>query len=97
MIRLGDIVADVLAYFTYCPICYTNGSIVPRESEWSEIGGKDYLICARCGAKWHIKPGKWARLVKTSLDGRGKEFFQKKYDLEFWQQIAYEGLETIRQ
>jgi len=89
LIKLGDIVTNVLAYFTYCPLCCSNGTIVPIESEWSGLGGKDYVICSRCGAKWHIKPSKWAKLVKTSLNGRGIEFLQKEHDPEFWQQIAY--------
>lgn len=57
--------------------------------EWDRW--KRPLICTGCGAKWHIKPGKWARLVKTSFDGRGKEFLREKYNLEFWQKMAYEG------
>ena len=87
---MGDILADALAYFTYCPLCHRHGTIIPLESEWSGIGGKDHLICSGCGAKWHIKPGKWAKLVKTSGDGGGKEYLEKKHNLEFWQKMAYE-------
>lgn len=90
-----DIVGDVFSYFTYCPLCYSYWSIVIRESDLSGLGGKDHIICASCGAKWHIKRGKWARLVKTSLDGSGSKFIQKRHNFEFWQKMAYEGLKTI--
>lgn len=90
-----DTVSDIIAYFTYCPLCYSNGSIVLRESDLSGLGGKDHMICASCGAKWHIKRGKWAKLVKTSLDGSGSEFLLKKHNFEFWQKMACEGLKKI--
>ena len=94
---MGNIVCDVLAYFTYCPLCYVYGRIVVVWSELSGMGGKDYIICTCCGAKWHIKGGKWAKLVKTSIDGKGREFLEKKYDLEFWQSMAFKGLKEIPQ
>ncbi|TET28192.1 MAG: hypothetical protein E3J73_01235 [Candidatus Bathyarchaeum sp.] len=88
--------ADAITYFTYCPLCYTHGSVVAIESEWYGLGGKDYLCCRHCGAKWHIKRGKWAKLEKTSIDGKGSKFLGEKYKLEYWQKMALEGRKSIK-
>jgi len=94
---MGDLAVDVYSHFNYCPLCYVGGSVVAIETEWSGFGGKDYLCCSVCGAKWHIKRGKWAKLVKTSFEGKGSEFLLKKYKLEFWEKMAYEGLKAIKE
>lgn len=82
---------EVLTYFSYCPLCYTYGAIISHKSPLSGLGGKDHIICINCGAKWHIKGSKWAKLEKTSFNSKGKEFLRKKCKLEFWQKMAYDG------
>ncbi len=88
---------EVLIYFSFCPLCYSYGSIVSHQSEWSGAGGKDYIACINCGARWHINTrSKWAKLEKENFEGKGKELLQEKHEFEFWQKMAYEGRKYLK-
>ena len=84
---------DALTFFRYCPLCYMGNAI---RCKFHTFIGKDYAICSRCGAEWHIKFSqlnsfKWAKLEKESHDGKGKEYFGKELKPEFWSRLAFEG------
>ncbi len=83
---------EISLYFQYCPLCYAKGSLTPKFS----FGGKDYIICSKCAAKWHFFYGfgglKWAKLVNVNVDGKGVEFLNIEHSLEFWQQIALQKI-----
>jgi hypothetical protein len=83
---------EISLYFQYCPLCYAKGSLTPKFS----FGGKDYIICSKCAAKWHFFYGfgglKWAKLENVNVDGKGVEFLNIEHPLEFWQQIALQKI-----
>lgn len=63
-------------------------------------GGKDYITCTNCGARWHIGIGKfawnagkvsWAELVTDNIDNKGASFLGKREKPEFWQHMALKG------
>jgi len=83
---------SVLTFFRYCPLCYMGNAI---RCKFHTLIGKDYAICSRCGATWHINHGltgfKWAKLEKESHDGKGREYLGKEFKSEFWSRLAFEG------
>jgi len=98
---LGIMYRDVGIYFQYCPLCYSENTI-KVQSSLGRLGGKDYIVCSNCGAKWHIKTSRlkgyslqWAKLEKENIDGKGSELLQRKHPPEFWQQMALEGRKSI--
>jgi hypothetical protein len=85
--------SEISLYFQYCPLCYAKGSVTPK---FSFFGGKDYISCSKCTAKWHFFYGfgglKWAKLVNVNVDGKGVEFLNIEYPLEFWQRTALQKI-----
>lgn len=83
-------VSVVKHLFKYCPLCGGRDSI-----ELFMPGlGKDRIACADCGAIWHLKFSgltgglSWAKLEKTSVDGRGRELLGAHEKAELWQNMA---------
>jgi ribosomal protein L40E len=88
---LRDAQRQISLYFQYCPLCYTEGSVLPNLS----VGGTDYIVCSKCAAKWHIYyvfSFKWAKLEVVNIDGKGAEYLNIEYPPEFWQRMALQGV-----
>lgn len=75
------------SYFLCCPICGNTQLTVNLVSM-----GRDTLMCNSCKAVWHVHIGltglKWAELDLNSQDGRGREFFGKRFNSEEIRRLA---------
>jgi hypothetical protein len=83
----------ISTFFRYCPLCYMGNAV---RCKVHSVGGKDYAICSRCGASWHVYFGfsgglRWAKLEKESYDGKGREHLRIEREPEFWSRLAFEG------
>jgi len=96
--------AEIEKWFKFCPLCFAEGCIEPQISYVP--GGKDYILCTNCGARWHIGIGKyswnagrlnWAELVTDSVDKKGTSLLGKREKPEFWQHMALKGRREMPQ
>lgn len=93
---------DIGTYFVVCPLCLRKNSLTFLLSNLR--GGKDYLNCEACGAKWHIGIGKnvwnafriqWAELILDGMDRKGAQFLGQRLKPEIWQHMALNGLSEM--
>ena len=87
--------ADVLRYFTCCPICGSEHVVVHFSR-----AGRDTLACDVCRGKWHIHVGlsglHWAELDNEGEGGRGKELLGKRFDKNEVQRMAQIARRPLR-
>lgn len=79
---------QVAKFFPWCPFCCYE----PIDIDVQLKRDYDFIRCRNCGAKWEMRirdKVQSTKLVRTSVDRKGKDLLQKEVEPEFWKNKAW--------